>query len=362
MDPMEFHGRMLTDPVKAREQLTDGNGTGEADFEVALFGVLDTGKPVGVQNRQVIDRGSFRGIIEGRDFEKVPAPYYLDHGHAPVYGFVDQRLKLGKADHFREEETALVFRGLFNLEKQIARETFSDTLFDPTNTPHSFRWKDEHTYRGDDGFEHVDRFEELIEVSHCGRAAQMGTGVRPDSISARTVEDLQRLVGDDPAFARFLTGLLATTVEYKPDGTQPSPKMRATSLNNVATAVRTAWYTSHGYSDDVDDVLVGDTSFRSGEIVCRLSDGRYVRYTWTKGDEGYTFSEEYQEVEAAWVSARAEMLKALLAAPNDLVAVLKDEKARGIVEQAIATAAGEQSVPDSEIQWLERMWFDRETV
>lgn len=181
----QFHGR-IDNPVDALEQLDKGATVGEIEVVTAVFGVQDTGQPVGVKTRQVIDHGAFRTILDNRDFSSRPAPYYLDHGHAMVQPFVDQRLKLGKSDKYREEDSDFRFRGLVNLRKQVAREAFSDMLFDPANTPHSFRWGGhEKTYRGEDGIVHVSEFDDILEASLCGRAAQMATGVLEGTASMR---------------------------------------------------------------------------------------------------------------------------------------------------------------------------------
>lgn len=183
----EFKAR-VADPKSAAEQLDAGAKTAEVEVMVAAFDVPDTGQPHGVSARQVIDRGAFRSVIEARNFEDSPAPYYLDHGHAHATGFVDTRLKIGKADKFREEQSGLLFRGLMNLRKEVARDALADMIFDPVNTPHSFRWPafgGDHTYRGADGFDHVDNFSDIEEVSYCGRGAQMATGILASSISVR---------------------------------------------------------------------------------------------------------------------------------------------------------------------------------
>jgi hypothetical protein len=352
MDPMEFQGRML-DATKAREQLEGGAKVGEADFELALFDVPDTGKPVGVSSRQVIDRGAFRGLIEERDFSSKPVPYYLDHGHAPVFGFVDQRLKLGKTDSYREEDTALVMRGLFNLEKQIAREAFSDVVFDPGNTPHSYRWTLDDTYRGGDGFDHVRTVQDIVESSLCGRGAQMGTGVRPDTITMRSEAELKAWVSEHPETARTVLEFLTASVEYTPDGTAASATMRMTSLDSLASAVRSAWYAAKDYGSMIEDVLVNDASMNSGTIVCREDAGKYVQYTWTKGTDGYEFSEEGSEVESAWVSARAELVRMMLMDKANIADVLRtDEKVRTVMEAAMAEA----NAPDPTTEWYDRLF------
>lgn len=184
----EFHGR-IADPKAALDQLDNGATVGEVEVIVAAFGILDTNKPHGVHARQVIDKGAFRSFLEKRNTELYPVPYFVDHGHAMTTGFFDSRLKIGKSDQYREEESALRFRGLINLRTELARDTFSMMLFDPQNTPHSFSWGQEHSYRGEDGFDHVDDFDEIREVSYCGRAAQMTTGVLPSTMSMRAADD-----------------------------------------------------------------------------------------------------------------------------------------------------------------------------
>lgn len=355
MDPEQFRGRMLS-PDKAREQLEGDAKVGEADFELALFDVLDTGKPVGVASRQVIDHGAFRGIIESTDFSKNPVPYYLDHGHAPVFGFVDQRLKIGKTDNYREEESALVMRGLFNLQKQVAREAFSDVVFDPDNTPHSYRWGQDSTYRDEYGLEHVRSVDEIKESSLCGRGAQMGTGVRPNTITMRSEAELKAWIADNPSTARTVLEFLQASVEYTPDGTAASAKMRMTSLDTLASKVRSAWYDANGYDTMIEDVLVNDATMGSGTIVCREDGGKFVQYTWTKGADGYEFSKEGSEVESAWVSARAELVRMMLMDSAGIADVLRaDEKVRTVMEAALSEA----NAPDPVADWYTRI-FDQQ--
>lgn len=182
--PVEVFKGRIADPATALEQLDSGAKVGEIDVEVAVYGVPDTGRPYGVSARQVIDHGAFDPAI--RELRSRALPYFVDHGHVQVKGFVDSQLKIGKADKLREEADALVFRGLVNLRTQLGKETFSQMLFDPENSPHSFRWNDEVTVRGEDGFDHVTAFDQLIEMSSVGRGAQMATGVRPETASMRS--------------------------------------------------------------------------------------------------------------------------------------------------------------------------------
>lgn len=355
MKDLEFRAR-LVDPQAAQEQLDGGARVGEADVAVALFGIQDTGKPVGVAERQVIDSGAFGSWIRDNDFGVRPVPYLLDHGHAHFNGgFVDDRLRIGKADQFREEDPELLFRGLINLGKQIGREAFSDMVFDPANTPHSFRWGDDKTYRSTDGVQHVSWIDGCKEVSKVGMGAQMGTGVKEGTITARTEAQLREWIDDNPEAARNLLGFLRQNVEYTPDGTQPSVGFRATSLMRLAEQVRTAWYAEERPEGFVDDVLVDDGTMRSGTLVCATTDGSFVEYTWNRSDAGVTFGEQGRAVEAAWVSARAAIVKMLAFADEASIAeVLKTDPAvRGIVEAALSRA----DQLDAVTAWYEATMF-----
>lgn len=208
IEGQEFRARAL-DPEQGKQQLESNARVGELDVVVSLFGVQDTGKPVGVRSPQIIDSGAFRSVIDDRSRSGRTTPYYLDHGHAHVKGFTDASLKLGKADKFREEDDGLVFRGLFNLQKQLARDMFSDIVFDPDNTPHSFRWDADEVYAGTDGVEHVKSFNDILEVSYVGRGAQMGTGVVPGTMSMRaSMDDIKKWMREDTEFAGVVREVL----------------------------------------------------------------------------------------------------------------------------------------------------------
>lgn len=351
----------VADIDAAKEMLRSGAKVGEATISAALFGVQDTGKPVGVDEKQVIDHGAFRSFIDGRDFNEFPVPYFLDHGHAHARGFTDRRLKIGKADTFREEPEELLFRGLYNLDKQVAREEFSDILFDPANSPHSFRWNEDKHYRAEDGLQHVTWIDDLGEVSSVGRGAQMGTGVR-GGVMARSMDDLKKWIDEDPEFAKQAAELIRTSASYVADGTEPSPKLRATSLSSLQSQVRQAWYASDagasamGPGCGVEDVLVDAGSLTSGQIVCATGDGRYIQYGWTKAADGtISFADSEQTVEPAWATVRSELLEALRVRPEELAVFLRDEKMRAAVDAVMAQVPEKDPV----IAWYETLFNAR---
>lgn len=345
----------IADADHARESLVDGK-VGEATVSAAIFGVQDTGKPVGVAEKQIIDRGAFRSFIEGRDFNEDPVPYYVDHGHAHAKGFTDLTLKIGKADTWREDESELLFRGLYNLDVPLARETLSNFIFDPVNTPHSFRWSEDKTYRAADG-QHVNWIDEVAEVSAVGRGAQMGTGVKPGTILVRSVDELKKWIDEDPEFAKQAAELLRASATYVPDGTEASPKLRATSLSSLQSQVRQAWYATNSSNSSgfVEDVLVDTGSLSTGQIVCGTNDGRYVQYTWTKSADGITFGETEQIVEPGWTQVRSMLLEALHVLPEELAVFLRDEKMREAVDAVLSKVPE----PDPLLGWYETLFKSR---
>lgn len=181
-----FRSELLN--VEAAEaQLKAGATVGEAKIRFARFGIPDTFPAVGNQRRQVIDAGAFRHFIETRDFVHDPLPFYLDHGD-PERGFIDSRLKIGRAIEVTEDEQGPVAHASYNLQKQVAREAFSDLIHDPFGTQFSFRnmQADEVMREGDDGFDHIVEFRNVVEFSQTAFAAQREAGVLVDTIAARS--------------------------------------------------------------------------------------------------------------------------------------------------------------------------------
>lgn len=168
----------LLDIDAAQRALDEGAKVGESDVQLAAFSIPDTYPAMGNTKRQVIDHGAFSDMIQTRDMSTDPIPMFLDHGAYMVLGYTDSLLKIGRTADYREEKTALVMRGFWNLEKQVAREAYSDLLFDPYGTQFSFRnyIADEELTDGDDGFEHVTAIRNIVEATQCPFGAQKQTG------------------------------------------------------------------------------------------------------------------------------------------------------------------------------------------
>jgi HK97 family phage prohead protease len=172
MKRQAFRARVL-DPAKMR--VSEDGTKGEADILVAVFDIPDTAPAVGNEQRQVIDRGAFRSIIEDGTLAK--RQFFLDHANAHITGYIDSRLKLGYSDNFRETDQGLVFTGHYNLDTQVGSEAFSNLRFDPDGTEFSFAWPADETIEdGEDGFQHVTKFTDVREVSQVGEGAQAATG------------------------------------------------------------------------------------------------------------------------------------------------------------------------------------------
>lgn len=182
----QFSARLL-DLASVQKALDEGAKVGEADIALAAFRVPDTGIAAGNIAPQVIDKGAFARFSTERDFTNNPFPTYVDHGDYINLGYTNSQLKIGYAADPRETDQAFIMRFFYNLEKEVARDAFSDLVFDPLGTQFSFRnWKSDEVLReGDDGFTHVVEFRDLIEGSQVGFGAQRLTGPIPGSITAR---------------------------------------------------------------------------------------------------------------------------------------------------------------------------------
>jgi hypothetical protein len=181
-----FVGKLL-DPMRAQTQLVEGAKVGEAEVVMAVYDVPDTGIPHGLKNRQIIDRGALDDVAKLRT-EDNPLPFFLDHGFAHVFGAADSRLKIGKSKGFRSADEGFIGHLLWNLDKQVGRDAFSDAVFDPFGTRFSWRWNQDETYRAGNGDEHVRHIPDLLEVSQLTiDGAQQGTYVIPESIKVRSV-------------------------------------------------------------------------------------------------------------------------------------------------------------------------------
>ena len=227
----------------AEQQYLEGAKVGEAEVAIAAYNIRDTKRPHGVRTQQILDFGCFRSFCDSRDFKVRSVPLYLDHGDAiKNNGLVDSRLKLGKGVNFEERDNvelrsggepieALVADARWNLEKQVARESFSDLIFDPEGETFSFRWDDDETYRKD-GEEHVSNIPELTEFSQVGVfGAQRETGALVDSIRSRSA-----------AVQSHTTGF----VDVDWDG-----EKQAKALTNTGNEL--AFRMMHGYADPEGD-------------------------------------------------------------------------------------------------------------
>lgn len=167
-----FRAEVASDVDRMASALDGQAPTGEVEILVATFDEPDRSIPVGLTERQVIDRGAFRSWIGRGEYRARPVPIFADHGEAYRDGVARATLKVGKADDFREADDGLVVRGSYNLHKQIGRDMYSDLIHDPSGVEFSFRWPPtEKTFRGEDGYEHVTEFERVDEVSQVGRGA-----------------------------------------------------------------------------------------------------------------------------------------------------------------------------------------------
>lgn len=180
-----FHARVL-DVDRARSTF-DNAKVGEADVLVSVFDIEDTYPAIGNDDVQIIDRGAFAEFVAANPTRK----FFLNHGDFVNLGYTDVRLQIGKAVNFRETDQGLVFHGMWNLEVQAARESFSNILFGPELAEFSFRnpISSETHARGADGRDHVQAIREVSEVSHVGYGAQSETRVLAETLAARAKED-----------------------------------------------------------------------------------------------------------------------------------------------------------------------------
>jgi len=212
-----FRAEVASDLDRMRSAFDEQAPTGDVDILVATFDEPDRSVPVGLNERQVIDRGAFRTWIEGTDFNRNTVPIFADHGEAYRDGVARATLKIGKAFSFAESSDGLVVRGSYNLSKAIGRDMYSDLIHDPTGVEFSFRWPPtEKVFRGEDGYEHVTEFERVDEVSQvgkgAGRTALLGARARAIEEWGWTEDEVRALITTD-RFREAIVPLVAEDAE-----------------------------------------------------------------------------------------------------------------------------------------------------
>lgn len=282
-----FRARVLQPEVAARA-LEDQATRGEATIMVAAFDVPDTGVAMGNDEAQVIDRGAFDSWIARSDFETQPVPLYADHGEYWVWGTPLWQLKLGRSSNFREGDdagvTGLLVDASYNLQKQIAREAFSDLLHDPNGANFSFTnmRAGEVTYRAEDGMTHVKEMTTGVE-----EVSQVGEGAQTD---AHLVAARSRLS-------------LATS--------------RSLSLTKLMSDLYSAWDEQSGGYSWIEESFVDEQTLDSGEVIVAKGDGDFVRIPWSAQTGSVVFDTTgSQLVQKEWTPALAERAAQLRLARN----------------------------------------------
>lgn len=187
---LRLFGQQLVDPDAARAELESGKKVGTADVLVAVYDIPDTHVAIGNTEKQVIDRGAFDAFA-GRSTDAV-RPFFLDHGEF-MGGYSKSALMIGKGTNFRSSSDGLVIGAEWNLEKQAAREAFSDLLFAPEVWQFSFRNRvSDEVHARRDGQDHVTEFKDFAEFSQVVWGAQGETGVLAETIAARMGDPLFR--------------------------------------------------------------------------------------------------------------------------------------------------------------------------
>lgn len=177
---------------------------GEADIVVAVFDVPDTDIAVGNTARQVIDRGAFRAWMASTNLSETPAPMFVDHGEAPIFGAHLVQLKVGKVTSAEENDEGLQVRASYNLEKQVGRDAFSDLQHDPAGAQFSFAWHidKERLADGEDGMQHAVELwpYEFSQVAFGAQRLAHLVAARAGEPGGRWTEDAVRGALNDEAF------------------------------------------------------------------------------------------------------------------------------------------------------------------
>lgn len=299
------------------EALTKGSPAGEVSFIVSVFGAKDTGVAHGNTELEVIDRGAFQPWIARTNFLEDPNGIYLDHGDAPVYGYLRSEKLLGQAHHVSETAEGLRVDGRYNLRKEVSRDAFADLQEFPNLVQFSFsNYRDEIKYRDESGVQHVKEYPTgAIEFSQVGRGAQGGTR------------------------------LLSTRAEEM--------VARAVNLDDLPSAIRDAWYTAHSGGDMMDapyicEVYASNDTQTKGYAITRNGDG-YQQVSWSKDSNGVVAFDESNpaDVEKSWVYAgTTKVLRNALMVPEaTLVEALIQMRNPGILGR-LRTAVEEASRPN----------------
>lgn len=172
---------------------------GLAEILVAVFDVVDTTAAVGNTERQVIDRGAFSAWIAAR--ERSSYPLFLDHGRAPITGYYEDALRIGKVGGAREASDGLLISAAYNLGTMAGQEAFERLTFDPEGAEFSFAW-DPARERVEvrDGVQHaVELFPtEFSQVGMGAQALARLVAARSAGVATRELEELE-----SPAMAMY---------------------------------------------------------------------------------------------------------------------------------------------------------------
>lgn len=260
--------------VRDAEQLRQTgleDATGDVELVVAIFDIPDTHPAQGNTRPQVIDRGAFDDWLSGHDFDNDPPLGFVDHGGAIETGGYSTGKLIGFASAAKATDEGLLLRCHYNLDKQVAREAFSDLLHNPKGVQFSFAWSDDTTELRD-GVEHVTKID-LLEWSQVAIAAQR-----------------QAHLVDARAKASQLGG---------------------TSLEELPNEVRGSWWEQResifhaleGWAY-VAEVFATNDDRSEGFVVVAFDDGRFGKVPWMRMEDdtiGFDTSKS-EELEQEWVT------------------------------------------------------------
>lgn len=135
------------------------NDTGQAEFLVSVFGNVD-------RTKDIVEPGSFAGVI-ARQARK---PKFV-----PNHDW-DVTKKLGYVTDWKETAEGLLITAQFNLDKQVARDVYSDFKQAPQDQEFSFSFDiAENGSSVKEGVRHITEFKEVFDVGPVGIGANAST-------------------------------------------------------------------------------------------------------------------------------------------------------------------------------------------
>ncbi len=142
---------MTERPLRFSPQLKSANDLGEASFLAAIFGNVDLGG-------DIVEPGAFSKVISSTSAARIP--FTIDHSQS-------RRDQLGLIAGLQEVPEGLLVDVKFNLDKEIARDIYSDFRTFPESQQFSFAYATEPagTFYDPEGVRHIKEVSALYDVS-----------------------------------------------------------------------------------------------------------------------------------------------------------------------------------------------------